>query len=200
MNTEAQQEDHLVAAARKGDRAAFGRLVESHARQVFRVCYRVTGVESMAEDAVQETFIKAWRKIAVFDGRSALGTWLHRIAVNASLEQLRREARHRAEAPPEDDGAAGLAWVDTAPTPERLTESAAMATSVAGALGDLSSLERAAFMLRHFQEMPIVEICEVLGLQPSAAKQAIFRAVKKMRAALHDYREATGGDVHAAGE
>lgn len=198
MNTPEQPDNDLVSAARRGDRAAFGRLVESHARQVFRVCYRVTNNESMAEDAVQETFIKAWRKLGDFDGRAAFSTWLHRVAVNAALEQLRREGRHKAEAPPEDDGAAGLAWIDSAPTPERVTESAAVSVRVAGALAELSTLERSAFVLRHYQEMPIIEICEVLGLQQSAAKQAIFRAVKKMRMALRDYRDEV--NAHAASE
>lgn len=189
MNTEDYQEDHLVNAAQRGDRAAFGRLVERHAQQVFRVCFRVTGREALAEDAVQETFIKAWRKLRHFDGRAAFSTWLHRVAVNAALEQLRRDGRHAAEPVPEPDEARAAQWTDAAPSPERLTESAGVSQRVAAALAELSALERAAFVLRHYQELPIIEICETLGMQPSAAKQAIFRAVKKMRAALADYRE-----------
>jgi RNA polymerase sigma-70 factor (ECF subfamily) len=194
VNTEEYQEDSLVGAAQRGDRAAFGRLVEAHARQVFRVCYRVTGNESMAEDAVQETFVKAWRKIPVFDGRSALSTWLHRIAVNAALEQMRRERRHDAEPVPEE--IESLHWADKAPSPERMSASADVSVRMEAALGELSSLERTAFVLRHYQELPIAEICMVLGMQPSAAKQAIFRAVKKMRVALADY-QSDGVDVNA---
>ena len=193
MNTDEHQEQALLSAAKRGDRAAFGRLVESHARQVFRVCFRVTGSEAMAEDAVQETFIKCWRKISTFDGRSAFSTWLHRIAVNAALEQLRREGRHAADPQPENDAVAGPAWTDAAPSPERVTESAAVSMRVTHALTELSALERTAFVLRHYQEMPLIEICEVLGMKQSAVKQAIFRAVKKMRAALNDY----GVDAHA---
>ncbi|HEX7047876.1 MAG TPA: RNA polymerase sigma factor [Gammaproteobacteria bacterium] len=199
MNTEEHQEEHLLAAARRGDRAAFGRLVEAHARQVFRVCYRVTGNEAMAEDAVQETFIKAWRKFSAFDGCAAFSTWLHRIAVNAALEQLRRDRRHAADAPPENDHIAGPAWTDAAPTPERVTESSGIAHRAAAVLAELSALERSAFVLRHYQEMPIAEICAVLGMKPSAVKQAIFRAVKKMRAALVEYKDSNGVQ-HAAGE
>lgn len=199
MNAEEHLEDPLVTAARAGDRAAFGRLVEQHARQVFRVCYRITGAEAMAEDAVQETFIKAWRKLSGFDGRSAFSTWLHRVAVNAALEQLRREKRHAAEAEPELDGAAGPAWTDGAPSLERETESAAVAQRLAEALKQLSPLERAAFVMRHYQEQPLIEICETLGLKQSATKQAIFRAVKKMRAALHDFQPESGVE-HATRE
>lgn len=197
------RQDDLVTAARKGDRAAFGRLVESHAQQVFRVCFRITGAEAIAEDAVQETFIKAWRKLPGFDGRSAFSTWLHRIAVNAALEQLRREKRHLAEPEPEYDGQAGAAWTDAAPTPDRVADSAAAGERIAAALDGLSALERAAFVMRHYQEQPLIEICEALGLKQSAAKQAIFRAVQKMRSALGAYRihEGIGDGVeHAHGE
>lgn len=198
MNTE-EPEEHLVAAARKGDRAAFGRLVECHARQVFRVCFRVTGSEAMAEDAVQETFIRAWRKLAGFDGRSAFSTWLHRVAVNAALEQLRREKRHAAEPEPEHDGAAGTAWIDAAPSADRQAESTVVAQRINVALTALTPLERAAFVMRHYQEQPLIEICEALGLKQSAAKQAIFRAAKKMRAALHEFQP--DSEVkHATGE
>lgn len=168
---------------------AFGRLVQAHAQQVFRVCYRVAGSEALAEDAVQETFVKAWRKLAGFDGRAAFSTWLHRIAVNAALEQLRREKRFDAE--PEPD-VPGPEWTDAAPTPDRVVDSAAAAARITTAMSQLSPLERTAFVLRHFQEMPLIEICEALGLRQSAAKQAIFRAVKKMRAALHDFEPESG--------
>lgn len=197
MNTREHEEDALLGAAQRGDRAAFGRLVEAHARQVFRVCFRVTGNEALAEDAVQETFVKAWRRLAGFDGRAAFSTWLHRIAVNAALEQLRREGRHATEAAPEPGEEFGPGWTDGAPSPERLTDSAAVNLRVNAALVGLSALERSAFVLRHYQEMPIIEICEVLGMQPSAAKQAIFRAVKKMRAALADYGADYGVQGHA---
>lgn len=188
MNSAANTEDELVSAARRGDRDAFGRLVESHARPVFRVCFRIAGREALAEEAVQETFIKAWRKLPGFDGRSAFATWLHRIAVNAALEQLRREKRHRAEPGPEQADPAATAWVDGAPAPDRLADSAAVSRHMTAALEQLSALERTAFVMRHFQEQPLLEICAVLNLRESAAKQAIFRAVKKMRAALRDYR------------
>lgn len=194
MNYDETPDESLVAAARAGDRAAFGSLVGRHARRVFQVCYRVTGRESLAEDAVQETFIKAWRSLAGFDGRAAFTTWLHRIAVNAALEQLRREHRHAAEAQP--DEAHHPAWTDSAPSPERMTDSAVLSARMSRTLNALTALERRAFVLRHFEEMPLVEICEVLGLKQSAAKQAIFRAVKKMRAALQDY----GVEAHAASE
>lgn len=199
MNAEEPQEEHLAAAVRTGDRAAFGRLVEAHARQVFRVCFRITGSEAMAEDAVQETFIRAWRKLAGFDGRSAFSTWLHRIAVNSALEQLRREKRHAADPEPETDALAGAAWTDRAPSPERETESLAVSRRISTALAELSPLERAAFVMRHYQEQPLVEICEALGLKQSAAKQAIFRAVKKMRAALHEFKP-DSGVKHATGK
>ena len=78
----------LVAAARKGDMKAFERLYRLHSGKVMGLCLRMTRRRDVAEDCVQQTFIRAWRSLAAFEGRSAFGTWLHRIAVNAVLRGL----------------------------------------------------------------------------------------------------------------
>ena len=75
----------LVAAARGGDMRAFERLYRLHSGKVMGLCLRMTRRRDVAEDCVQQTFIRAWRNLAAFEGRSAFGTWLHRIAVNEVL-------------------------------------------------------------------------------------------------------------------
>lgn len=184
MENVASPDEELVTAARGGDRAAFGRLVESHAARVFRVCHRVTGDDALAEDAVQETFIKVHEKLRDFRGQAQFSTWLHRIAVNAALELMRRNRKYRED--PVDEPAA-MNWQDDAPSLERQTESAGIGRRLHAAMQRLSELERTAFSLRHFEEMSIAEICELAGVKESACKQAIFRAVQKMRDALGDY-------------
>ena len=77
-------EQAVVERARSGDGEAFRELVERHSRPLFRLAYRMTGSESDAEDVVQETFLKAYRQLARFDGRASFGTWLHRIAANCA--------------------------------------------------------------------------------------------------------------------
>lgn len=79
----------LVAAARGGDMRAFERLYRAHSGKVMGLCLRMTRRRDVAEDCVQQTFIRAWRNLQAFEGRSAFGTWLHRIAVNEVLSHAR---------------------------------------------------------------------------------------------------------------
>src|SRR5437879_4263434 len=79
-----------VAQALAGDRDAFRVLVERHSRSIFRLAYRMTGNEHDAEEVVQETFLKAYRRLSRFESRSNFGTWLYRIGVNCSLDLMRK--------------------------------------------------------------------------------------------------------------
>jgi RNA polymerase sigma-70 factor (ECF subfamily) len=96
-----QTDAATVAMARDGDSEAFRVLVERHGRAVFRLAHRMTGSASDAEDVVQETFLKAYKQLGRFESRSDFGTWLHRIAVNCSIDLIRsrphRETGHGAE-------------------------------------------------------------------------------------------------------
>ena len=83
----------LVESARGGDRAAMDQLLRRHHDRVFAVCRRITGNEADAADASQEALISIVRSLAKFDGRSSFGTWVYRIATNASLDELRRRRR-----------------------------------------------------------------------------------------------------------
>ena len=75
-------EHAAIGRARHGDREAFRVLVDTHGRALFRLAFRMTGNQTDAEDMVQETFLKAWKQIAKFDGRASFSTWLHRICAN----------------------------------------------------------------------------------------------------------------------
>jgi RNA polymerase sigma-70 factor, ECF subfamily len=92
----------LVAAARGGDEAAFATLVERHRRELHVHCYRMLGSFEDAEDLVQETFLRAWRKRASFRGRSSFRAWLYRIATNVCLDALARDKRRAARPSPFD--------------------------------------------------------------------------------------------------
>ena len=93
-----QTDAATVALARDGDSEAFRALVERHSRAVFRLAHRMTGSAQDAEDVVQETFLKAYRQLSRFESRANFSTWLHRIAVNCSIDLIRsrphREAGH----------------------------------------------------------------------------------------------------------
>ena len=181
-----QTDAAAVALARDGDSEAFRALVERHSRAVFRLAHRMTGNPSDAEDVVQETFLKAYKQLSRFESRANFGTWLHRIAVNCSIDLIRgrphREASHDA-VDLEQFGAAEAADAGR-PSPERLMLSSEVQARITGAMAGLSQMERAAFVLRHFEGQSIEEISRALGLKTNATKHSIFRAVKKMRHAL----------------
>jgi RNA polymerase sigma-70 factor (ECF subfamily) len=176
----------VVGRARAGDKEAFRELVEQHSRQVFRVAYRILGDEPAAEDAVQETFLRAYRTLHRFDGRAQFGTWLYRIASNQALDQLRRR-KVRGEAR-DAHGGSGPALLEPLPSgepgPDRRARSREVGRAARRAMEALSPLERAAFSLRHFEGRSTAEISRALGTRDSASKQAVFRAVKKLRQAL----------------
>lgn len=176
-----------VSRARSGDADAFRLLVERHSQPVFRVAYRMTGNEHDADDVVQETFLRAYRQLDKFEERANFGTWVHRIAVNCALDLLRARGRldRHYGGDPEDAEMTGA--VSTDPQQDRLLISAELRQQVAAAMERLSGNERTAFVLRHFEGMPVEEIGKTLGIQVNAAKHTIFRAVRKLRQHLEPF-------------
>ena len=201
-----QSDAAAVALARDGDSDAFHSLVDRHSRAIYRLAYRMTGSAQDAEDVVQETFLRAYKQLGRFESRANFGTWLHRIAVNCSIDLIRarphREAAH--DAPDLEQFGAALESGDaTGTSPERLMLSTEVQERISGAMSALSAMERAAFTLRHFEGRSIEEISQSLGLKTNATKHSIFRAVRKMRTALEplaDFgNQGTGAVGRAAG-
>lgn len=184
-----QTDAATVALARDGNSEAFRTLVERHSRAVYRLALRMTGNAHDAEDVVQETFLKAYKQLGRFESRANFSTWLHRIAVNCSIDLIRsrpnRETGH--DANDLEQFAASPGVEDGARTPERLMLSTEVQDRISSAMSALSRMERAAFVLRHFEGQSIEEISRALGLKSNAAKHSIFRAVKKMRIALEPF-------------
>ncbi|HEX6623065.1 MAG TPA: RNA polymerase sigma factor, partial [Pyrinomonadaceae bacterium] len=137
-----------------------------------------------ADDVVQETFLRAYRALDRFDSRAAFPTWIHRIAINCSLDLIdsrkRREGRHTG-----DEDLSAIA--STTASPDRIVHGLEMQQAVASAMERLSGNERTAFVLRHFEGMPLDEIGQVLGTQLNATKNTVFRAVKKLREQLQPF-------------
>ena len=185
-----------VALARGGDSEAFRALVEGHSRAVYRLAHRMTGNSQDAEDVVQETFLKAYRQLGRFESRANFGTWLHRIAVNCSIDVIRgrkhQETAHDAADLDTLEGGPGARPGSTEhvdPSPERLMLSTEVQDKVTSAMDGLTHMERAAFVLRHFEGQSIDDISRALNLKANAAKHSIFRAVRKMRLALEPFVE-----------
>jgi len=179
-----------VAKACGGDSEAFRSLVERHSRYVFNVAYRLTGSAPDAEDIVQDTFLKAYRQLSRFEARADFRTWIHRIAVNRSIDLIRSRKHRELGQDPEDLERGADAVVPVAAGPDRLLLSVEIRERVSEGLAHLTPSERLAFTLRHVEGLPIREVASAMGLKTEAAKNSIFRAVRKMRAALEPFVEA----------
>jgi len=175
-------ETMMVARVQDGSVESFREIVEQNSRHVFRVAYRMTGNEQDAEDVVQETFLRAFRRFGGFDSRASVSSWLHKIASNYAIDLLRRRKRWRSTDLDQLEHTAPLTGSE--PEPDRRAFSAEVRDAVQAGLEGLTPRERVAFTLRHHEGMSIREIGRVLGLRESATKNHIFRAVRKMRRAL----------------
>lgn len=177
-------DNDLVERVRGGDDDSFRHLVDRHSRALYRAAYRITGNAADADDVVQETFLRAYRALGRFDARASFTTWIHRIAINCSLDLI--DARKRRDAKTTDVEDLSTIASHSA-TPDRLLHSSQMQKAVATAMEGLSGNERTAFVLRHFEGMPLEEIGEILGTQMNATKNTVFRAVKKLREQLQPF-------------
>jgi len=171
-----------VAQARDGDQAAFRSLVERHGRGIYRMAVRIAGRHEDAEDVVQETFVKAYRQLDRFEARANFSTWLYRIGFNCAIDHVRARRHREISSAPEVLNE--MAPPSREPSTEDVVYGGQISARVQAVLGDLTAQERAAFVMRHFHGCSIDEICASLDIAPNAAKHAVFRAVKKMRAAL----------------
>jgi RNA polymerase sigma-70 factor (ECF subfamily) len=181
------QDAAAVAQVLAGDREAFRALVERHSRSIFSLAFRVTGNQADADEIVQETFLKAYKKLDGFHFQSSFRTWISRIAINCSLDMMDKR-KHEAAMPmaPTEEGAAEqtIEIPSSRPGPERLAASAEIKRALASAIDSLTPIERTAFVMRHCEGCSIDEISATLNQTIGAAKNTVFRAVQKMRKSL----------------
>jgi RNA polymerase sigma-70 factor, ECF subfamily len=174
----------VLAISREDDE--FRALVERYSRAIFKLAYRMTSNKHDAEDVVQETFMRAYQRLSQFKNDSDIGSWLYRFGVNSALDYIR--ARHRHVSKRESVQDRDAAWDDRLrtndPSPDRLVLSSELRERISAALAELTPSERAALVLRHFEGCAIHEVAEVLDVRPNAARNTVFRAVKKLRKAL----------------
>ena len=176
-------EQELVHSAQKGDTSAFGQLVEAHQSKIYSLCYRMTGNAEDAADLTQEVFLSAWR--SRFQEQSSFGTWIYRMATNASIDFLRREKRRQVlSMTMEEDSEERQAQVpDERYSPHRLLEQKEARQAVADALAALSPEHRQVLVLREIQQLRYDEIGKALELDIGTVKSRIARA----RLALRDF-------------
>ncbi|HEX2234427.1 MAG TPA: sigma-70 family RNA polymerase sigma factor [Thermoleophilaceae bacterium] len=203
--------DHdLVAAARNGDEPAFERLIAPHRGEIHALCYRMLGSLHDAEDASQEAFLRAWRAINRFEGRSSVRTWLHRIATNVCLDEIAQRPKRvlpidygppaaegarqpeRVEAPiwlePYPDDVIQIA--DDAIGPEaRYEQRETLELAFVAALQHLPPRQRVVFVLRDALGFPAATVAEMLSASPASVNSALQRARETVDSRLPDHSQ-----------
>jgi RNA polymerase sigma-70 factor (ECF subfamily) len=180
----------LVHACKNGDLAAFEQLVERYDGKLFRIAQHITHNREDAEDAVQEAFLKAFRKLSQFHGDSRFSTWLTRITVNESLMKLRKQHSREVsidEGFQDQDQIAAFEPADWAPNPEQLYRGFELRNILRSELQGLSPGLRLVFVLRDVEGMSIEQTAEVLALTQVAVKARLWRARLRLRERLSKY-------------
>jgi len=181
----------LVHACKNGDSRAFEDLVRRYDRKLFRIAQHVTHNREDAQDAVQEAFLKAFRKLNQFQENSQFSTWLTRITVNESLMKLRKQRSIKEvsfDADPQSDEDGGpLDFADWAPNPEELYRRSELRSILRSELQELRSSLRVVFVLRDIEGFSTEETADVLELTPVAVKARLWRARLQLREQLSKY-------------
>jgi RNA polymerase sigma-70 factor (TIGR02960 family) len=205
MSTDTRREKVGVSGLGEVDEPTFSRMAERHRRELHVHCYRMLGSFEDAEDTVQETFLRAWRRRETFEGRSTFRAWLYRIATNACLDLL-------AQRRPEPATGGEVRWLQ--PYPDRLLdelpaddadepESVAIAQETIElaylvAVQHLAPRPRAALILRDVLGWPAKDVAELLGDSVNSVNSALQRARAGMRDHLPAERQDwTGGEEDA---
>jgi RNA polymerase sigma-70 factor (ECF subfamily) len=174
----------MVAVLERGGlptQAEFHEAISNRSDRWFSACLKITRSRELAEDAVQEALLAAWNKRHQFQGDSSLETWIHRIAVNAALQLIRKQ-RPGAFEPLDADAAI------SGNSPERDAVNRDVGDCLAAAFPHLTEIERVCFVLRHLEQWKVREIADELRTNEGRVKQALFRGVKKLRVKLADIR------------
>lgn len=166
----------LLARLRVGDAAAERAFYEQHVDRIYRLILRMSGRADLAQEWTQDTFVRAFDRIGQFRGESALGSWLHAIAVSVTLNGLRQQKRRDAFAAPLDEATA-------------LTTSASdgdpdLKTRLRYAIAALPEGTRRVFVMHDVEGFTHEEISEALGVAVGTSKSQLFRAREKLRSAL----------------
>jgi len=155
----------LVRRFQQGQEQAFAVLMERHERRVYNLAYRMLGSPEDARDATQDAFISCFRHLAKFRGDSSFSTWLHRIALNACYDALRRRR---------DTTSLEGRSVDPMPVPDHADQAAA-ATDVQRALLGVPADFRAVLVMHELQDLPLEDIATTLGLPVGTVKSRLHR-------------------------
>jgi RNA polymerase sigma-70 factor (ECF subfamily) len=185
-----------IRRAQEGDREAFSGLVRRYQRRVYATAYRVVGNHSDADDLSQEAFLRAYRALRSFDGRSDFFTWLYRIVINLALNHLRSVQRRRTS--PLEDGRLPAGWDQSATDPRRTAEAKDLYRRVGAAIETLPPSLRVTVVLALIEELPHKQVGEILGCSEGTIAWRVNQARKLLRQRLGaTLTESLGGSAAA---
>jgi RNA polymerase sigma-70 factor (ECF subfamily) len=190
--TDTISEKALIQAAQQQDHDAFEHLVRLYDRSVLRVALNILRSEEDARDAYQEAFLRAYKSLSSFRFQCSFHTWLYRIATNVCLDSLRRKSVRKdqwASGEMGDDGPSPLDLASdgrAASNPDQALARGEMAGRIGDALDLLTPKERTVFEFKHYEGLRLRAIGEMLSISEEATKNCLFRAHRKLRAALKD--------------
>jgi RNA polymerase sigma-70 factor, ECF subfamily len=179
----------FLEALRQGHRQAFAELVDATSQQIYRLALKMLGDPQDAEDVLQETYLKAFRSLPAFEGRSSLTTWLYRIAVNESLMMIRKRRPQVSIDETREDGeeTEPKEIVDWCCLPEHELVSTEAKRFLDQSIARLSPALRAVFVLRDVEGLSIRDTAEALNITEMTVKTRLLRARLKLRNELTHY-------------
>ena len=180
-------EPELIARARAGDEDAFEQLVVLHADRVYGALRRFGLTPADAEDVAQDVFLRAWRAIARFEGRSAFSTWLYRIAFNEAQRRLARHEPATVDPSPEHEDPAAEVPDTPGHGPDARALDQEFEAMLRNALARLPAEWRAAVVLRDIEGLSTADAAEVVGIREAAFKSRLHRGRMQLRALLEPY-------------
>jgi RNA polymerase sigma-70 factor (ECF subfamily) len=187
----------LIERLTAGDRSAFQELVEQYKKRIYGLAFNMIRNHHDAEDASQEVFIKAFRSFHTFRKDARLGSWLYQITVNTCRDYYRRKPREaaafvslsEADAPAVETSA----WSDS---PEKNAEARLLQARIDLVLTTITEQERAAFVLRHYEELDLKSIAEVMEISVGSVKSYLFRGIRKIRRELAGFQGPSPAEVN----
>ena len=192
MNVGAEQEHAWVLRAQKGDQEAFAELVQAYQKPVFNLAYRMLGIREEAEDAAQETFLRAYTRLDSYDPTRKFSSWILSVASHHCVDRLRKR---KAQVLSMEELRSWRWLPDSKPRPEQKALQGEQTRSIREHLDRLPSQYRLAIILRYWYDLSYTEIAEVTESTESAVKSRLHRARRMMADQLAEdrsYEQAAG--------
>ena len=182
-------DQELVARVQNGDTEAFNPLVYKYQEKIYNLIYRKVRDRETSKDLCQEVFLKAWQALPNFKGQSVFYSWLYQIAVNCSIDFLRKRDRGKVlgfeELPQHADDT--LQMTNLQPSPCEVLERKELGHIIRKAIHKLPSGQRSVFYLRHWEDLPLKEIASRLGKSENTVKTYLHQARQKLQNMLRPY-------------